>query len=153
MALDRDDETVGGLHGFDRAVVAASRLNKAWGKRSNRLVMEAVDSDLVLAGSAAQLGAGIDLDGVRQVAAAVPPDLVAFEVLQEGSTHRDVDHLLTPADAQDRHIPLASLLKEPELRVIELPVDRPDLRVGLLSVESGVDVPAARQQEAIHLGQ
>ena len=53
MALDRDDEAVGGLDGFNRAVVATCRLNKPRGKRPNGLVMQAVDADLVLTGSAA----------------------------------------------------------------------------------------------------
>ena len=90
---------------------------------------------------------------MRQVAAAIPPDLVAFQVLHEGSTHRDVDHLLTPADAEDRQTLLARLLEEPQLGVVELAVDRPDLGIRLFSVEGRVDVPATRQQKTIHLRQ
>ena len=72
-------------------------------------MVEAVDAELLIPGGATKLRAGLDLDRVREVAAAELPDLVPVEVLLEGSTHRDVDNLLAAADPHHRQVLLARL--------------------------------------------
>jgi len=62
-------------------------------------VVEAVDPDLVLAGGLAELRLRVDLDGVRQVAAAVPLDVVVFEVLHQGKQLLTLD-LHSPSGRQ-----------------------------------------------------
>src|SRR5690348_11661637 len=102
VTLHRNDKPVVGLHAFDRPVLPLRRLVQARREAADRLVVEAVDADLVLAGGMAQLRAGIDdLDGVREVAAPEAADVVVLQVLDERAAQRDVDHLLAPADAEE----------------------------------------------------
>src|SRR2546430_1665033 len=153
MALHRNDKAVIRLHALDRAVLALRRLVQAGGETADGLVVEAVDPDLVLAGGVAQLGRRVDLDGVGEVAPPMVTDVVILEVLDERSAERDVDHLLAAADAQHRQLLVAGLAEQPELGLVEVTVDGAYLLVFLLAVEGRVDIPAARQQEPIHLGQ
>jgi len=101
----------------------------------------------------AKLRSGIDVDRVREVAAAMAAHVVVLEVLHERATERDVDHLLAAADAEDRKVYVARLLEQSKLRLVQVPVDRPDLLVLLLSVEGGVDVPASGEEKPIEVGQ
>ena len=78
---------------------------------------------------------------------------MSVQMLQQRSAHGHVDHLLAAADPHHRQAAVSSLREEPQLRVIELPVDRPNLGIGFFSIEGGIDVPPARQQEAVKLGQ
>src|SRR5712691_5194630 len=153
MALHSDDQSVRRLHGFHRAVFPGRRLHQPRSELADRLVMQAVDADPVLAGRAPKLRPGIDLDRVREVASAERTDLMSVEVLLQRAAHGDVDDLLAAADAHHRKTLLARLPKETELGVVELAVDRADLWVGLLAVESGVDVPSAWQQKTVQLRQ
>src|SRR5712692_8787311 len=94
MALHGDDQTVVGLDRFHGAVVASRRLLQARRQRSNRLVVKAVDPDLVLACRLSQLGRGVDLDAVGEVAAPEGPHIMVLQVLHERAAHGHVDHLL-----------------------------------------------------------
>jgi hypothetical protein len=78
---------------------------------------------------------------------------VIFEVLDERPAKGDVDDLLAAADAEDRQLPLARLLEEPQLGLVEVVVDGPDLVVLLLPVEGRVDVPATGQEETVDVRQ
>src|SRR2546430_7932153 len=69
MTLHRNDKPVVRLHAFDRTVLTLGGLMQARGEAADRLVVQAVDADLVLACGLAKLGRRVDLDGVRQVAA------------------------------------------------------------------------------------
>ena len=55
MALHRDDQAVGRFNRLNRAIVVSGCWNEPGGKLAYRLVMEAVDADLVIAGGATQL--------------------------------------------------------------------------------------------------
>src|SRR6266568_6679338 len=149
MTLHRNDKPVIGLHAFHRAVLAFGGLMQARGQASDGLVMEAVDPDLVLAGGVAELGSGIDLDGMGEVASPVTADIVMVEVLDQRASQRNVDDLLTAADAQHGDLLLARLLEKRQLCLVQLTVDRPNLVVLHLSVEGGVDIPSAGEEQAI----
>src|SRR5712692_2611581 len=149
VALHRNDKAVAGLDALDGAILAVGGLLQAVSQVLDRLVVQAVDPDLVLAGCASQLGRGIDLDRVREVAAAQRAHLVTLQMLHERAAHGDIDHLLAPADAEHRQITLARLSEHRELGLVELGVGLPDLLVPPLSIEGRIDVPAARQEEPI----
>src|SRR5450759_3451187 len=134
VALHRDDETVIGLDAFNGPVLAARRLLQPLCKPLDRLVVEAVDADLVLAGRPAQLGCWIDLDGVRQVAPPQRADLVTLQVLHQRAAHGDVDHLLPAADAEHRDGTLPGLAKHRQLCLVKLGVGFTDLVVAPLTI-------------------
>ena len=90
---------------------------------------------------------------MRQMTAADRPRVVVVEVLDERAAERNVDHLLAAADAEHRQSLAPRLLEQAQLRVVELPVDRAKSRVRLFAVEGRIDVPAARQQKPVHVGQ
>src|SRR6185437_9118978 len=96
-------------------------------KLLDRLVVEGIDANPVLARGTAELGCRVDLDCVREMAAAVVADVVVVEVLDERTAHRDVDDLLAAADAEHGEVPLAGLCEEPQLGVVEIAVDRTKL--------------------------
>src|SRR5437763_16343123 len=85
--------------------------------------------------------------------AADRPRVVVVEVLDERAAERDVDHLLAAADAEHGQPFASGLLEQAQLRVVELPVDLAEPPVRLLAVEGRVDVPPARQQQPVHVGQ
>src|SRR5690348_4274522 len=153
VALHGNDKPVVRLDAFHRSVVTPGRLVQARREAGDRLVVEAVHPDVVLACGVAELGAWIDLDRVREVAAAVVADVVVIEMLDQRAAQGDVDDLLTAADAEDRQLLLMRLLEEAQLGLVELAVDRPDLVVLGLAVEGRVDVPTARKQQAVDFGQ
>jgi hypothetical protein len=144
VTLHRNDKPVVGLHAFDGVVLALRRLVQPRRQALDRLVVEAVDADLVLAGRVAELRRGVDLNGVSQVLAAVTAHVVVVEVLHQRTAQGYVDHLLAAADAEDRQLPLARLLEEPQLGLVQLAVDGSDLVVLRLAVEGRVDVPPTR---------
>jgi hypothetical protein len=78
---------------------------------------------------------------------------VVVEVLDQRPAQGDVDDLLAAADAEDRQLPLARLLEEPQLGLVEVVVDGPDFLVLRLAVERRVDVPATGQQETVDVRQ
>jgi hypothetical protein len=78
---------------------------------------------------------------------------VVVEVLHQRPAQGDVDDLLASADAEDRQLPLARLLEEPQLGLVQVVVDGPDLLIPGLAVESRVDVPAAGQQQTVDVRQ
>src|SRR5438132_12362385 len=81
------------------------------------------------------------------------PRVVVVEVLDGRAAERDVATLLAAADAEDGQ-PLASgLLEQAQLCVVELPVHLAEPPVRLLAIEGRIDVPAARQQQPVHVGQ
>src|ERR1700674_1001525 len=86
VALHRNDEAVVRLNGLDRPVLSSRRLMKARRELANRLVVQAVDSDLVLARGLPQLRGRVHLDGVGEVVAAETPHVVVLEVLDRKST-------------------------------------------------------------------
>src|SRR3979490_2539185 len=90
---------------------------------------------------------------MRQVAPAVSPDFVAVEVLDQGSAHGNVDDLLAAADPQHGQASIPRLREKPELCVVELLVDPPQLGVWRFAVAGGINVPSAGQQKAVDLGQ
>src|SRR3989441_6024653 len=151
MALDRHDQAVVRLDALDRSVLTRRGLMQARGQLLDGLVVKAVDPDLVLTRGLAELGGRFDLDRVGQMVAAVRADVVGFQVLHERAAHRDVDDLLPAADAQNRQLALPSLLEHEQLGVVQVTVDGADLLILLLSVERRVDVPAARQEQAVDL--
>src|SRR5579859_550001 len=151
VALDGDDQAIIRLDALDRSVLAGRRLVQAGSQLLDRLVVEAVDPDLVLARGLAQLGCRLDLDRVGQVVAAVGPNVVVLEVLHERAAHGDVDDLLATADAQHGQLPLPSLLEHEQLGVVQFAVDGTDLLVLVLSVQGRIDVPAPGQQQAVDL--
>src|SRR5256885_11599835 len=153
VTLHRNDKPVIGLHAFDRAVLALRCLVQSGRQAADRLVVEAVDAHLVLAGGLAQLGRRVDLDGVGQVAAAEAANIVVVEVLHKRPSKSDVDHLLAATDAEHGDRLLPSLLEQAELGLVQLAVDRPGLVVLLLAVERRVYIPPAGQQEAVHVRQ
>ena len=55
VALDRDNQSVGGFHSLDRALVIAGRLRQPRRELVDRLVVKAVDADLVFTRGAAKL--------------------------------------------------------------------------------------------------
>ena len=55
-------------------------------------------------GRVAELGRRVDRDRVGEMLAAEGANLVAFEVLDQGSAHRHVDHLLAAAEAEHRDL-------------------------------------------------
>src|SRR5258708_12837058 len=116
MALDRDDQPVVRFNTLHSSVLAAGGLLQAGAKPLDRLVMEAVDPDLVLAGRSAKLGCRVDVDGVSEVTATERADLVALQVLHQRSTHGDVDDLLPAADPQPPDPPFPALPEPPHLR-------------------------------------
>src|SRR5260370_12137166 len=69
MALDRDDQPVVRFNTLHSSVLAAGGLLQAGAKPLDRLVMEAVDPDLVLAGRSAKLGCRVDVDGGSEATA------------------------------------------------------------------------------------
>src|SRR4029077_5140213 len=66
VALDGDDQAVVRLHPLHRAVLGRSCLLEPVGQALDRLMVQAVDADLVLARSPAQLRVRVDIDGVGQ---------------------------------------------------------------------------------------
>src|SRR5438132_3740826 len=151
VALHSNDKAVVGLDSLDCAVVASGCLQEAWCKGLHRLVMEAVHADPVLARGASKLRRRIDLDGVREVAAADRAGVVVIEMLHERAAQRDIDHLLTSADPEHRQLTLARLSEQRQLGLVELRIGLPDLLVRSLPVERRIDVPAAWQQQAVEL--
>src|SRR5713101_7494708 len=149
MALHRNDKAVVRLDAFHGPVLAVGGLLQPFGQVLDRLVMQAVDPDLVLAGRPTQLGRWVDLNRVREVAAHEGAHLVTFQMLDQRAAHRHVDHLLTPADAQHRQLTLTRLTEHRQLGFVELGVGIADLLVPPLSIKGRIDVPASRQQEPI----
>src|SRR5450759_2280064 len=149
VTLHGDDETVVGLDTLDCPVLAAGGLLQAVRQPLDRLVVEAVDADLVLARRLAKLRRRVDLDGVGQVAAAERANFVTLQVLNQRAAHRDIDHLLPAADAEHRNLPFAGLAEQRQLGRVELRVGISKLLVPPLSIKGWVDVPPSRQQEPV----
>src|SRR4029077_10134410 len=83
----------------------------------------------------------------------VRADVMVLEVLEQRASEGDVDHLLTAADAEHGDVRVSCLPEQAQLGLVQLAVHRPDLLVLRLAIEGGIDVPASRQQQAVHLGQ
>src|SRR5712692_11021400 len=149
MALHGNDKAVAGLDAFDGPVLAVGGLLQPFSQVLDRLVVQAVDPNLVLAGGSPQLRGRIDLDGVRQVAAPERPHLVTLQMLNQRTAHGNVDHLLASADAEHRQLALARLSEHQQLGLVELGVGLPDLLVPPLSIKGRIDIPAPGQQEPV----
>src|SRR3984893_9486266 len=149
MELDGEDEAVVRFQPLHGAVLSMRGLLQSGRKGSDCLVVEAVDADLVLARRSPQLGIGIDLDGVGEVAAPQRAHLVALEVLNQRAAHCDVDHLLAAADTEHGQLALAGLAEHRQLGFIKLGVGVSDLLVPLLPVKGRVDIPASWEQEPV----
>src|SRR5713226_10236615 len=109
MTLHCNDKPVVRLDAFDRAVLAGGGLLEPISQVLDRLVVQAVDPDLVLTGCSPQLRRRIDLDRVREVTAPQRAHLVTLQMLNQRAAHGDVDHLLAAADAQHREVTRARL--------------------------------------------
>src|SRR5487761_115427 len=151
VALHGNDQAVVRLEPFDRAVVSGRGLPQPRGHGPHCLVVKAVDPDLTSFSRMPQLGGWIDRGRVGEVLPAKRADLVAIEVLQQGSTHRHVDHLLATADTKYRDLLVPGQPEKPDLGLVQLGVDGPDFRVGLLTVKSWIDIPPSRQQQPVEL--
>src|SRR5712692_4994672 len=145
VALDGNDQSVVRLHGLHGAIFAVRGLLQARGKLLDRLMMKTVNPYLVLAGGAAELRGGVDLDGVSQMAAPQRAHVVVLEMLHQRTAHGDVDHLLSPADTKHGDLVRPGLAKQAQLGLVQLGVDRTHLLVLLLPIQRGIDVPAARK--------
>src|SRR2546428_9115322 len=165
MPLHADDEAVAvrQLDAFDDPVGGPGNLAEAAAERLDRLVVHTVHLELERAEDLAEARAlAHHFHGVRGLVAwlrlAVRERLVRRirgvavlirDVLVEASAQRDVDDLDASADGQEGHV------------VVERPVDEADLEgvtrlgdsargvVALLAEARGVDVAAAREDEAV----
>jgi hypothetical protein len=68
--------------------------------------------------------------------------------LVERAAERDVEHLMSAADRQDRKPRGDRRVDEPHLEVVEHTVHAVDRRVRLLAVTGGIDVRPAGQHES-----
>src|SRR5260370_9145546 len=150
-ALDSNDKPVVRLDAFDCAVLAGCGLLEPVSQVLDRLVVQAVDPNLVLAGRPSQLRRRIYLDRVREVTAPERAHLVALQVLTQRAAHGDVDHLLAAADAEHRECALPRLAKKRQLGLIQLRVGLADLFVSPLSVKGRIDVPAAWKEQPVEV--
>jgi len=151
VALDCHDEAIVGLEPLDRAVVTSRRLPQPRCHRSNCLVVKAVDPDRLPFGRAAKLRGWVDHNRVGKMPPTVGANLVALEVLDEGTAHRHVDDLLAAAEAKHRNLPLSSFVEKPDLRLIQLRVYVADFGVGLLAVAGRIDIPPTRKQQPVEI--
>src|SRR5260370_2533117 len=150
MALDRDDQPVVRFNTLHSSVLAAGGLLQAGAKPLDRLVMEAVDPDLVLAGRSAKLGCRVDVDGVSEVTATERADLVALQVLHQRSTHRDVDDLLATADPEHGDLSFPGLAEHRQLRLVYLGFGVSKLLFPPLSIKGRIDIPPACQPTPVN---
>src|SRR3989442_1692022 len=151
VTLHGDDQAIVRLHPFDRAVLAGGGLLEPVRQVLDRLMVQAVDPDLVLTGRPAQLGRRIYVDRVREVAAAQRAHLVTLEMLNQRASHGDVDDLLAATDAEHREPTLSRLVKKRQLGLIELRVGLSEILVPPLSVKGRIDVPAAWEEQPAEL--
>ena len=77
--------------------------------------------------------------------------VVTVDVLEERPSERDIDHLLTATDAEDRDTRVDCSADERDLRAIEGQIDIGGLLLSHLTVQRRIDVPATRNQEAVDL--
>ena len=75
---------------------------------------------------------------------------LAWDVLVEGATRCDVEDLVPPADGEDGLPDFQGLPGYLQLEVVPLGIDPPHVGDGVLSVELGIDIHAAREDQAIH---
>src|SRR5260370_13628728 len=87
MTLHSNDKPVVRLDAFDCAVLAGCGLLEPVSQVLDRLVVQAVDPDLVLAGRLPQLRRRIYLDRVREVAAPERAHLVTLQILNQRAAH------------------------------------------------------------------
>jgi hypothetical protein len=71
------------------------------------------------------------------------------QVLNEVAAERDVQNLAAATYGENRHVPLKRLAEQLELGLVALWVDPSDLVVGVGAVRVRIDVPTAREDEAV----
>ena len=86
---------------------------------------------------------------VREHAGRVPVEREIVEMLGERPALDHVQHLHAAADAQHGHVALERARAEAELEAVALRPGRADLRMRLRAVGGGVDVGAAREDQAV----
>ena len=134
MPLDADDPTVPlAFVCFDQPGVLVG--NSGWGKERGQgrlvhtLMVIGVDLQSGLADDLAQTAAGQKINPVISSIARFGP--MAVKVLHELAAGRDIEHLTTAADGEDRHVLLQGSPAQIQLQLIAWVVNR----VGVRAVE------------------
>src|SRR5216683_2258658 len=146
MTLHSNDKPVVRLDAFDCAVLAGCGLLEPVSQVLDRLVVQAVDPDLVLTGRPSQLRRRIYLDRVREVTSPERAHLVALQMLNQRASHGDVDHLLPTANPEYWDVTFPGLAKHGQLGLVELGVGLAEIFVPPLSIKGRVHVPASWEE-------
>ncbi len=68
-------------------------------------------------------------------------------MLNQAALPRDVQHLCSPADAEDRHPAAVRVPAQRDLEDVHVVIDRPELGMWLGSVAGRIQIGSARQQQ------
>jgi len=157
MPLHREERplTVGMLERLDGAIRSRGNDSEAFTKVFYGLVVDGVDAVQAAADDASDPRISVDQRlGVRLVGT-LPDDVVsvrasvARQVLDQGATEGDVEHLVATTDRHRRHLALVRLPHEGELEFVALVVDHLYCFVPFCSVAFRSDIPAAGEDQSV----
>jgi hypothetical protein len=152
VPLDAEEGIPQMLDRFDGAVFRASARSEIRADGLNRLMMDAVHSDVPTLFHSEQLRSGLDADVVNDpltLGHQVRLRGVRRQMLYQGSSERDIENLASSTDAKHREGGSERLLHESELPVIPVSVDSSSVSRRLHAIETWIDITASGEQKAI----